>query len=241
MIFHVLLASVSYGVLGYASVWDVAKREIPDGAWLLGIPLCLVLDLYGVLIGEVDLYPLAASLTASAVIGSALCRLGFYGGADAKALVLAAAAMPLYIGSGPAALPFLLVFASSTVFATVYPLGLLVLNLVDAARGRSLLRGIEEKSMLRRLVLYFVARRVGLDRLRGLSYFPAETVIFEEGRPVRRPVLLVQAEADVTALVKELEKHRDLLENGVLASPTVPMVVFILSGMLFSSLVAAAL
>jgi len=72
------------------------------------------------------------------------------------------------------------------------------------------------------------ARKVPVEKLRGsLKHFPAEKISVDGGVPKRRPVLFVHAEADVEGMVDELMKHKHLYVDGVLASPTIPMVAFL--------------
>jgi len=243
MIVYILRFSISSAFLAYALVCDVMKREVPDQVWLVSIPACLLLDCVAVSLGNTDLASILVSLGIALLIGSLLCFLGFYGGADAKALLLISAATPSYLpGASLFAmnvlpLPILFVFFCSTLFSSSYPLTVLTLNLVDFLRGERLLQGIEG-SWLGRLVLYATARRVKLEDMRGsLRYFPAEKVVVEDGKARRKPLYFVHAEANLDEQVEKLEEHKELLNDGVLASPTIPMIVFLTAGFVFSNLV----
>ena len=238
---RLLIASVS---LLYATWCDVKVREVPDKVWILSIPLCLALSVADVVNGEISPVVLAISLVAGFPLGASLCYLGLYGGADMKALWLISAAYPSYPRSVsipaltlfPA--PVLLVFFLATLFSSLTPLSVLVVNLIDRFRGLDLLEGVEEPSRLRRALSYAVTRKVKLESLRGsLKYFPAERVVVEDGVAKRRLQLFVHAEADIEELVNQLEEHKDLFEGGVLASPTVPMLVFLTAGYVAASLI----
>lgn len=75
------------------------------------------------------------------------------------------------------------------------------------------------------------ARRIEFEKLkRGIGYFPAEKVVVEDGRPVRKPVFFVGAEADTGKMIRALEAYKEFYRDGVLASPTIPMIVFMSLG-----------
>ena len=243
MIVQFLRIAVSSGLLVYASTCDVVSREVSDWVWVLGIPTCVLLDGVDLYLGHIDLLSLVASLSISFLLGYVLCLLGFYGGADGRALVLMATAMPSYPPSHlliiqVLPLPLLFIFFTSTLFSIVYPLKVFTLNVIDRFKGKRLLQGIEEDNLLKRLLLYGTARRVTFETLKtGLKYFPAETIVVEEGEARRTPIYFLHAEANVDELVEQLEVHRELFPDGVLASPTIPMIVFQTAGFFIVNLI----
>jgi preflagellin peptidase FlaK len=243
MIVPLLRLTISSVLLVYASACDIATREVSDWVWLFGIPVCVLLDGVDLYLVRVDPISFIVSLGASFLLGYLLCLLGFYGGADGRALVLMAVAMPSYPSTNllitkVLPLPIFFIFFSSTIFSIIYPLKVFTLNMIDQLRGKRLLNGIEENNPLKRLVLYVTARRVPFETLKeGLKYFPAETVILDEGEARRTPIYFLHAEANIDELVEQLEEHRELFDDGVLASPTTPMIVFQTVGFLFVNLI----
>lgn len=242
MTLQVLRLAVSSALLIYASASDVSTREVSDRVWLIGIPPCLLLDCVDLYRGTIDLTSLLASLGTALLLGFFLCYIGFYGGADGKALLLIAAAAPSYSTTDLLTvkilpLPILFVFFASTLFSVVYPLKVSVLNLIDYLRGERLLQDIEEGNRLKRLLLYVTTRRVRFDALKeGFKHFPAEKVVVEGGHPRRRPIYFLHAEADIDELVENLAAYKELFHDGVLASPTTPMIVFQTAAFIFVSL-----
>ncbi|MCX8203194.1 MAG: prepilin peptidase, partial [Nitrososphaeria archaeon] len=88
--------------LAVASYQDVKTREIEDRVWLVSGAAGAVLTVAEIL--ATPGYPLAAaglSALLTAVIAVGVFYLGLYGGADAKALLVAGATLPLssWIGS----------------------------------------------------------------------------------------------------------------------------------------------
>ncbi len=242
--FYVLRFVICLVSLGYASARDLAAREVGDWVWVVGVPACLLLDVFDACLCGLSVVNLLASLGISLLVGVTLSRLGFFGGADAWALLLIAAAMPSYVHvpslllARALLLPLVFIFFSAVVLSALYPLTILILNLSDLLRGRPLLRGLEVKHWSGKLLLYATVRRVNLKQLHNsLKHFPAEKVVLEDGKPVRRPVYFVGAGADVAERLKSLEAHPQLFEDGVLASPTIPMVVFLTFGFVSASVV----
>jgi Flp pilus assembly protein protease CpaA len=166
-------------LLSYASIQDVLKREVSNKVWLVGIPSCLVLDFIDFYFGNIGVVSFFASLAVGLLLGFALFYLGFYGGADSKALMLISMAVPSYLPGAASLvtmvfpLPTMLIFFCSTLFTVFYPLTILALNLVDLCKGKYLLKGIEEKNDLKRLFLYGVVRRIRLEDFeKSLKLFP---------------------------------------------------------------------
>lgn len=242
MLIPLIRLAIALPLLLYASACDVATREVPDWIWILGVPACLLLDALALALGTLPLLPFLLSMGVALLLGAGLCLLGFYGGADGRALVLVAAALPTYPSTArfllPILPPLILVFVAATLCSAVYPLTILTLNLRDRVQGKRLLHGIHEAHPLKRLLLHVTARRVPLETLKaGLQYFPAETVTVDaDGVARRTPLYFLHAEVDLDDLIAPLEAHRDLFHDGVLASPTTPMIVFQTAGFLVVSL-----
>jgi len=54
MIFTLFRLAISSVLLVYASACDIATREVSDWVWLLGIPVCVLLDSVDLYLGRVD-------------------------------------------------------------------------------------------------------------------------------------------------------------------------------------------
>jgi len=224
-------------ILAYASYCDLKTREVSDLVWIVGCPVGLTLSLADFFAGKVSAVSLAVSPIASACIGIALYAFGLVGGADALALLFIGLTLPAYpegfpLFKDPLGSPFFAAFCNSVILSLACPVSVFVLNVFDMVRGRNPFRGIEVRGTGDLLVLLFTARRVSLDRLlSGLHYFPAERLVEEDGRLVRQPVYLVRAEADLSEITARMAEKRELYNDGVLASPTIPMIVFLTLGL----------
>ena len=146
-------------------------------------------------------------------LGSVLFCSGFYGSADAKALIFIGLTLPasphtLNPALGLSALPVILaVFCFSSILSLIWSLSIFSLNLKDLLlKRKTLFEGIQ-LTLRQKIWLLFTVRLTPLDKLGGLRYFPAETVaIQEEGdnKPTRKLLRFVKAETN-------LQKYQDTL------------------------------
>jgi preflagellin peptidase FlaK len=243
LLLRILVALAS---LGYASARDVKEREVPNKVWALSIPVCLMLTLLDLEAGNVTISAVLISLASALTLGFLLFYFGFYGGADVKGLVLIAIAAPAYPYSDGSLLalvfpmPFVLIFFFSTLLTASFPVLISAWNLADVLKGKNPLRGIEEKNRFKRLLLLATSRRISFEKLKGegLKYLPAEKVVEEGGVIKRKPFFSLRIDEDAEDLTGELEKHKELFTDGILASPTIPMMVFLAFGFALFSAIA---
>ena len=222
------------GVLGYVSVLDLKTRRVANRVWIFAYPIGCAMTLASVAFNLVGASVVLVSLGVSLFLGSVLFCSGFYGSADAKALIfigLTLPAIPFTFSPplGVSALPIVLaVFCNSAILSLIWPLAIFVLNLKDLAKGKPLFEGIQ-LTLRQKVWLLFTARRIPLTKLGGLGYFPAETVVVQEecdGKPARKLLRFVKAEANLKKHFNTLKEHNELYPNGVLASPTIPTMIF---------------
>jgi Flp pilus assembly protein protease CpaA len=232
-IFYARMA-IALTALGCASYQDVKRREVDDSVWLFSVPATLFLSVFDCTAGVADPVQLVVSLAFTFGIGFLLSHFGLYGGADVKALILIASAFPSYPPGMQIPLwkiiplPALAVIFIAVLFSAAYPISIFTSNLMAMLGGDDPLEGLDEKSPFKRLLLLMTARRVPIKELAGLlKYFPAERIVMEGDTLRRKPILFVHAEADVDRMVEELMKHKELYKDGVLASPTIPMVALL--------------
>jgi len=226
--------AVALSALGVAAYQDIKRREVNDAVWMLSIPAALSISACEAGLGIIDPLLLASSLALALFMGLLLYRFGLYGGADVKALLLIASAYPSYPPDTSLPLwrffplPLLAAVAAATLLSAAYPISILISNLMLMARGDNPLKGIEEENPFKRILLLMTARKIPIEELKGsLKHFPAERIHVENGIPKRKPLLFIHAEADIDRMVEELMKHKELYGDGVLASPTIPMVAFL--------------
>jgi Flp pilus assembly protein protease CpaA len=231
------------GVLAYASIFDFRKREVSNLLWLFAYPIGCALTLVGLVFNFLNIGAVLVSLGVSLFLGFALLYTGFYGGADVKALIfvgLTLPMLPLTVNPvlGVPALPLVLVvFCNSALLSLIWPLAVFILNLKTILRGPSLFEGIK-LTMREKVLLLFTARRIPLEELehKGLRYFPAETVVLQEGKPTRKLLHLIKAETNPAKYTDKLKENKELYKKGALASPTIPSSFFFTVALLVAPL-----
>lgn len=227
----------AFVVLACASYHDFKAREVSDVVWYVGFPVGLALDAVNILSGGLQLVQLAISVAVSLPLGFLPFFLGLIAEADVLALLFIGLATPAYpdffpLVKGIVDVPVFAAFCNATVVSLAYPATVFVLNVADLLAGKNPFKSVEINGIGDILVLFFTTRRVSLDKvLNGLHYFPAERLEFEGERVLRRPVYFTRAEADLSDLTEKIVEHRDVYRDGILASPTIPMTVFLVFGL----------
>lgn len=219
-------------VLVYASISDFKSREVSNWVWVTAYPAGFAMTIVALALGTLSLEPAVFSAAISLILGFVLLHFGFYGGADAKALILVALTLPAYptafkphVGN-VAFPPVLAIFMNSTILSMSYPLSVFALNVRDVLKGKKIFEGINAMTREKILIL-FTTRKVSLDRLdKSLAYFPSETVVTQDGKLTRKFLHFIKAETDLSPYVKNLKEHQELFKNGILATPTIPFIIF---------------
>lgn len=220
------------GVLAYASICDLKTREVSNWVWVLAYPTGFALTIAAVATDALNVEPVILSVGISLVLGFVLLYFGFYGGADAKALIFVALTFPAYPTAfkpflgGTALPPVLTMFCNSVLLSLIYPLTIFTLNAKDVFRGKKMFEGINVTSREKALLL-FTAKKVSLDKLdKSLAYFPSEMVVKQDGKLTRKLLHFIKAETDLSPYLANLKENRELYKNGVLATPTMPFIIF---------------
>ena len=220
------------GVLAYASICDLKTREVSNWVWVLAYPAGFALTIAAVATEILTVETVILSVGVSLLLGSVLLYFGLYGGADAKALIFVALTFPAYptafnpLLSNAALPPVITMFCNSVLLSLIYPITIFALNVKDILKGKRLFEGIKA-SLHEKILLLFTTRKVNLSKLdKSLNYFPAETVVKNDGLLTRKPLHFIKAEADLSSYTVTLKENRELYADGVLASPTLPFIIF---------------
>ena len=202
-------------MLSVGSMFDLWKREVPDKVWVIFGGIGVILTAVDLSLGAIEPLGLLVSLGITAAIAAALYYLRFYGGADAKALVAAAAILPLY--SPPNLLhPFAPIqILSNALFASLFlPVALASYNLYGVLRGRGVFAGLESEAWWKKVVACFIGYRAGPG---GPKSFHLNLERLEGG--IRRFDF---------SLLKDDEEFAQ--EGGRWVTPGLPLIVFMLGG-----------
>ena len=230
-------------ILVYACYSDIRKRSVSNIAWLVTVGVGIVFaGYYAVMQGMSLLIPLIVSVTITGAASYIFFRLGFFGAADAKALICIAVLFPtqpgfiilshhfpLFGASVPVVFPFaFVVLLNATVLALAVPIFLFLRNL----------HSLGLKEFMRNAVMCFVAYRVNIDGLRNIR-FARLTHTYEKinGHLTRRYSLGGTSINSKT--VQQLKAYHGEQKVGaeVWVTPELPFILFISLGFLASCLV----
>lgn len=236
----------------YASWSDYKTREVSNNVWILLAPPAFALTFAELLLFDFSTLPffgLCFGLTTAFAV--LLFYAGGLGGADAKALMCLALALPFY----PAKLlkpfsgelsPFmqmffpLTVFSNSVMLAALMAVYLLAHNLLWRQRtGNPLFEGEQQKESLGKKILVLITGyKVSVERLKEKWHlYPMEDVEKTENGAKRKLMLLPKDESR-NAIVERLEKavKTGEIKEKVWATPGLPMLIFMTVGLIIALL-----
>jgi preflagellin peptidase FlaK len=174
---------------------------------------------------------------------------GGFGGADAKALMCLALALPFY----PEPLPLkplfgeispisktffpVSVFSNSVLLAALSAVYLLLRNIVwHKKAGRKIFEeGFKKESLGKKAVILITGYKVSVDKLKKKWHlYPMEDV--EENAETKRKLVIIPRDEDRNAIVERLGKAVEdgKIENMVWATPGLPMLIFITAGLIIA-------
>jgi len=239
MVFRVI---VVFFFLLYASWSDIKSREVSNKVWALFGPIGLTLTLLHIHLTKsyLRLGDLGLSFLIATILAVALFYLGFFGGADAKALICLSMSLPYYpnevFNSVFDFIPFLpvSVFINAVLSSVLVAFYALLRNIVWAGSGKSLFEGLESEPLSKKFMSLITGYKVKASDLENKFYlYPTEKIEeTQEGEIKRSFQVFVSAEADREANVtKIMEFSRKGLLNDVWATPGLPFLVFITIGL----------
>jgi len=222
---------LSLAFLSYASWKDWKLREVDDRVWLVFAPLGGFLTLARtVLTGNPSFLQWGLSLAITVVLGLTLYFLGFWGGADAKALTCLALTLPVY----PSFLKPLLGF-----YLTVFPVTILFNTFILSAStvvyvslrnfayklgGGRLFEGFEGEPASKKLLALLVAYKVGREKLPGNPGLSLAEEATAEGGGRRWRFRVGIGEEEENLEVEELPQE-------VWVTPQLPLLFFLTAGL----------
>jgi len=239
-----LLLCLSFMV--YASWSDWKKREVSNKVWLIMAPLAFALTIFQFIVFSSRLLQLLQFYVLSFVIiaglSVALFYMGAFGGADAKALMCLALALPsypsyLFKSNAP--------FVSYVFPVTVFSNGVLLaaFTVVYAAlrnsiwrlrTGRKLFGGFENESTWRKFLAFLTGYKIKVSELEKGHMYPLEDIGKKETGETERHLLVFPKDEKVDGMVERIlkAKREGRLPNEVWATPGLPLLVFLTAGLI---------
>jgi preflagellin peptidase FlaK len=235
----------------FGSWSDLKTREVSNKVWAISLPIVAVMTATKIYLSLGLLLMYVISMAVSIAVSFAVFEIGFFGGADAKAMITLAVAFPLYPEAFQPILGYLHPFFPLIVFTNSYLLSLtsivyvLVRNVVWKIHTKSsLFEGFEGELFLKKLLVLLSGYKVELSELRKRTHLIPIEDVSEDGKiPLRKMRVFVPAEEDRNTVLDRLEEYvsRGLLPNQLWVTPGLPMLVFIAFGFAVTLVIGDAL
>ncbi len=233
----------------YASWSDWKKREVSNKVWTVLAPLAFALTAieYVFFLPETRillLFYFALSFSIISILSTVLFYVGAFGGADAKALICLALAIPYYptyllpnISFFSPIFP-LTVFSNGVLLAAFSVFYVVLRNYVWKLRtGAKLFEGFENESIWRKILVLITGYKIDCATLKKDAYvYPLEDmVITETGENERRLLSFPKDERREAIVARILSASCEgKLQNGVWVTPGLPLLIFITAGLIIA-------
>ncbi len=241
---------LSLGFLIYASWSDYKTREVSNRVWVFFAPPAFALTFTELFLSDfsrLTFYGLCFGLTTAFAI--ILFYAGAFGGADAKALMCLALALPFHpqelltpiSGEVSPIMQFffpLTVFSNSVLLAALTAVYMLFYNLIwHRKTGEPLFEGEQKKESIGKKILVLITGyKISVKRLKEKWHlYPMEDLEKTKNQTVRKLVTLPKDEgrdAVVERLAKAVENGE--IQDSVWATPGLPMLIFMTIGLITS-------
>jgi preflagellin peptidase FlaK len=235
-------------ILLYASWSDYKSREVSDSVWLLLAPSSFALTFAELLVdqpSQIIAYGICFGLTATFAI--VLYYLGGFGGADAKALMCLALALPFYPQNlltplagqpSPISKTFfpITVFSNSVLFAALTAVAILLYNVYSRLRQQPLFEGdLKSESLEKRTLALITGYKVSISKLKEKWHvYPMEDVEESAEGKLRRKLIILPKDEGRDEIVERLDKaiESGSIKDKVWATPGLPMLIFVTAGLI---------
>jgi len=252
LILTTIRTSLTLIFLLYASWSDYKTREVSNNVWLLFAPPALALTLielfsYGETLSVLS-YGMCFGLTAAfAVI---LFYFGGFGGADAKALMCLALALPFYPSNlltflervSPISEIFfpVTVFSNSVLLAAAAAVYMFLRNVAwHLMTGNRLFEGYENASLGRKVLVLITGYKVSIAKLREKWHiYLLEDIEECNENTLKRRLVVIPRDENRNVMVEKLAKAVETgkISDAVWATPGLPMLIFITAGLVLALL-----
>ena len=230
----------------YASWSDWEQREVSNKVWILFAPLAFSLTLVQlVMFAQELLFKYLLSFTVTSVMSVALFYAGAFGGADAKALMCIALALPFPMHLMPNVKLFMpifpfTVFSNAVLLAALTAVYALFRNFLWKLRSKSeLFAGLENESIWRKITALITGYKIEPASLEKSPHsYPLEDAIVKENGEMERKLLTFPKDETREAIVARLlAAGRDgKIQKGVWVTPGLPLLIFITAGLIVALL-----
>ena len=240
--------ALSLTFLLYASWSDYKTREVSNRVWAIYAPVALALSLTELLFYEPSKLPLfGLSFGVTAAFAIILFYSGGFGGADSKALMCIALALPFstetifppIFGVTPLSVNLfpLTIFSNSVLFAAASGIYMILRNLIQrVTSGKKLFEGtLATESIGKKILVMVTGYKVPLSKLKETWHvYPMEDVDDDGENPHKRKLVVVPKDEGRNEIVERLSNAVDTgkISGNVWATPGLPMLIFVTIGLI---------
>ena len=246
--------TLSIAFLLYASWRDYKTREVANRVWAIYAPSALFLSLAELLIYDLSKLPFfGLSFGVTAAFAIILFYSGGFGGADSKALMCIALALPFstetlftpIVPSGVSPLSQnifpLTIFSNSVLFAAASGIYMLLRNVIQrVAAGEKLFEGtLATESIGKKILVMITGYKVSVAKLKEKWHvYPMEDVDDNGENQLKRKLVVVPRDEGRNEIVERLSKAVDTgkISDHVWATPGLPMLIFVTIGLIIALL-----
>lgn len=228
----------------YASWSDYKSREVTNKVWVIFGPLALLLTGLQILLFSIQPLQMVTFYVLSFAITSGLAITIFYvggfGGADAKALMCIALALPVYpsnllshsVGFVSPMFP-ITIFSNSVLLGALSVFFALFRNFLWTTRNKeSMFDGLKKESFARKILAMISGYKVKLVKLENSHMFPLEDVEINEAGEKSRKLLVFPDYDEREDIINRLKENKP--NKWVWATPGLPLLIFITAGLIIA-------
>jgi preflagellin peptidase FlaK len=244
----------SLGFLLYASLRDYKTREVSNRVWAIYAPIALALSLAELLLYESSQLPLfALSFGLTAGIALLLFYTGGFGGADSKALMCIALALPfapltlftpVLTGAISPIAQFifpLTILSNAVLFAAASGIYMILRNLVWHKRnGTKMFQGaLTSEPLWKKFVILITGYKVTVAKLKEKWHiFPMEDAEENAENTLTRKLVIIPRDEGRDKIVERLSNAAEAgkIDAYVWATPGLPMLIFVTLGLIVALL-----
>jgi preflagellin peptidase FlaK len=233
--------------LSYASWHDYRSREVSNKVWAFYAPLGLTLTLLYVFFSHNLTLLLVLGITFAVFAGITipLFYLGFFGGADVKAFLCIALAMPYppttsfpYFGV-VSPLYGMSIFGNAVIVSALTAVAMVLYNVIWYARtGVPLFAGLTHEPMLKKLIALFTGYKMDVSTFNDKPHVAPMEELTEgkNGQSIRTLRLFIRTDVDRTTITTQIEERLGP-QQQIWVTPYLPFIVFITIGFLLTLII----
>ena len=235
----------------YASLSDYKIREVSNKVWIIFAPPVFTLTLIGLYVYEVSQLPFyGMSFGVTAAFAIILFYSGAFGGADAKALMCLALALPFYPENLFAPLSRMISPISQNFFPiTVFSNGVLLaaatagymfLNniLWHKRTGKKLFdEGLKNESFGKKILVLITGYKVSVNKLKEKWHiYPLEDIEESAENCFKRKLVVIPRDEGRNATVERLSRAIETkkIDDTIWATPGLPLLIFMTAGLIIT-------